>query len=50
MEEKTKKGSIINKIKKAFILVLVVFVLGLAVGYYIGYDIGFEKAARILTK
>jgi len=50
MKEENDKGGILKKIKKVFMLILVVFVLGLAVGYYIGYDIGFEKAARILTK
>ena len=49
-ENKSNKKTLFVKIKKTFVLVLIVFVVGLALGYYIGYDIGFEKAARILVK
>lgn len=49
-EENNNKKTIITKIKRTLILVLIVFVVGLAIGYYIGYDIGFEKAVRILAK
>ena len=49
-EKKSNKLNFFAKVKKTLILVLIVFVAGLALGYYIGYDIGFEKAARILVK
>jgi len=50
MNQENKKGGILKKLKKTFIVILVAFMFGLAVGYYFGYDIGFEKAVRILTK